>query len=218
MKALILAGSDVTVTERLQSLCRDAALVVAADSGVRHARVLGVTPDLIVGDFDSATREDLEPYKNVPKEVHPARKDRLDLELALNVARARGATEFLIVGALGGRLDQTLAALFIASRLHEQYFVTLHSGHLEAYPLRSSETLTLTLPEGTTFSVLGLAPVSVLSLAGASYPLDRAELPFGVGLGVSNRATAAPLTATLHEGAALLLTDFSSDLGPTGKT
>ncbi len=214
MKALILAGSDVTVTESLKTLCRDAALVVAADSGVRHARALGRTPDLIVGDFDSATRSDLEPYKNVPREVHPARKDRLDLELALAIAETRGATDVLVVGALGGRLDQTLAALFIASRLHERRRVVLHSGHSAAYPLRGGDALTLALPEGTTFSVLSLAPVSVLSLAGSSYPLDRAALPFGVGLGVSNRTTAAPLTATLHEGSALLL----ADLGPTGKT
>ena len=151
MKALILAGSGVTVTESLKDLCRDAELVVAADSGVRHATVLGVQPDLIVGDFDSATLADLEPFDTVPREVHPARKDLLDLELALTVAQKRGATEYLIVGALGGRLDQTLAALFISSRLHEQHRVVLHSGHNAAYPLRSGETLTLTLPEGTTF-------------------------------------------------------------------
>ncbi len=208
MRALILAGSSVTVTDVLKDLCRDAELVVAADSGVRHAGVLGVRPDLIVGDFDSAIHSDLEPYENVPREVHPARKDLLDLELALNVALARGATEFLIVGALGGRLDQTLAALLISSRLHERCPVVLHSGHSAAYPLRGGDLLTLTLPEDTTFSVIGLTPVSVLSLAGSSYPLERAALPFGVGLGVSNRTTREPLRATLHGGAALLLADL----------
>lgn len=210
MKALILAGSDITVTDSLKNLCRDATLVVAADSGVRHARPLGVTPGLIVGDFDSATPRDLEPYGNVPREAHPAHKDRLDLELALGVAEGRGAADFLIVGALGGRLDQSLAALLIASRLHEQYPVLLHSGHSAAYPLQTGDRLTLGLPADTTFSVLSLAAVSVISLGGASYPLHRAELPFGVGLGVSNQTTAEPLTATLHEGAALLLVSLGT--------
>lgn len=214
MKALVLAGSDVAVTDTLKNLCQDAALVVAADSGVRHARSLGVTPDLIVGDFDSATQADLEPYLDVPREVHPARKDSLDLELALDTAQRRGGADFLIVGALGGRLDQTLAALFVASRLHERYPVILHSGHSAAYPLRTGDGLTLTFPTNTTFSVLSLSPVSVISLAGASYPLERAELPFGVGLGVSNRTTDEPLTATLHEGSALLL----AELDQPGKT
>lgn len=212
MRALILAGSDVAVTGALRRLCKDAALVIAADSGVRHAQPLGVRPDLIVGDFDSATRSDLEPYPDVPREVHPARKDLLDLELALGVAQERGATDFLVVGALGGRLDQTLAALFIASRLHEHHPVVLHSGHSAAYPLRTGDVLTLTVPADTAFSVLGLAPTSVISLAGASYPLNRAELSFGVGLGVSNRTTDEPLTATLHEGSALLLVELPVEL------
>ncbi len=204
MKALVLAGSSVTVTDALKALCQEADFVVAADSGVRHAPALGVTPDLIVGDFDSATEADLAHYPDVPRQTHPVRKDALDLELALQEATVRGAAELLIVGALGGRFDQTLAALFIAARLKPQYDVTLHSGHSAAYPLCAGDTLTLHLPAGLTFSVLSLE-ASRLSLTGASYPLTDADLPFGVGLGVSNETTAAPLVATLHEGSALLL-------------
>lgn len=209
MKALILAGSEVTVTDTLKSLCQDANLVIAADSGVRHAGPLGVAPDLIVGDFDSATEADLEPYPEVPRRTHPVRKDLLDLELALIEATARGATELVLVGALGGRLDQTLAALLIAARYRQDYRVTLHSGHTAAYPLTGGEQVTLELPPGQPFSVLSLEPASVVSLEGASYPLSRADLPFGVGLGVSNEVAASPLAVTLHSGLALLVLDFT---------
>ena len=205
MKALVLAGSDILVTDALKKLCGDADFVVAADSGIRHADALGVTPDLIVGDFDSAAQADLERYPDVPRQTYPVRKDSLDLELALDEAVAKGATELLIVGVLGGRLDQTLAALFIASRYQDSYRVTLHSGHTAAYPLRTGDVLTLNVQAGLTFSVLSLSPVSQLSLVGASYPLTQADLPFGVGLGVSNETTAAPLTVTLHGGSALLI-------------
>ena len=204
MKALILAGSDVTVTDALRDLCKDAGLVVAADSGVRHALALGVTPDLIVGDFDSAAETDLAAYPDVPRQTHPVRKDALDLELALQEAILKGATDLLIVGALGGRLDQTLAALFIAARLRPEYQVRLHSGHSAAYPLQTGDVLKLDVPAGLNFSVLSLT-ASQLSLAGSSYPLTYATLPFGVGLGVSNKTTGAPLIVTLHEGSALLL-------------
>lgn len=209
MKVLVLAGSDIVVTDALESLCRAADLVVAADSGVRHAATLGVVPDLIVGDFDSATEADLKLYPKVPRRAHPVRKDALDLELALAEATTRGAAELLVVGALGGRLDQTLAALFITARYRESYRVTLHSGHIAAYPLKGGEVLSLELPPGQTFSVLSLAPVSTISLGGASYPLERAELPFGVGLGVSNEVLTSLLTVTLHSGSALLLVDFT---------
>ncbi len=208
MKALVLAGSDITVADTLKELCKNADFVVAADSGVRHALALEVTPDLIVGDFDSATETDLALYPNIPRQTHPARKDLLDLELALQEAVARSATDLLIVGALGGRLDQTLAALFIAVRYQKHYQVTLHSGHSAAYPLRAGDALTLDIPAGITFSVLGLE-ASRLSLEGPSYPLTNAALPFGVGLGVSNETTDEPLVVTLHEGSALLLMDFT---------
>ena len=205
MKALVLAGSNIIVTQVLKDLCRNAELIIAADSGVRHAAPLGVTPDLIVGDFDSATEADLNRYPEVTRRSFPARKDLLDLELALQEATARGATDLLIVGALGGRLDQTLAALLIAARYREGYALTLHSGGSAAYPLRDGDVLELELPPGQPFSLLSLAPVSVVSLSGASYPLERAELAFGVGLGVSNEVATPHLSVTLHSGLALLL-------------
>ena len=208
MKALVLAGSDITVTEALKTLCQNVDFVVAADSGVRHAPALGVTPDLIVGDFDSATEADLALYPDVPRQTYPVRKDSLDLELALQEAAAQGAADLVIIGALGGRLDQTLAALFIAVRYRERYQIMLHSGHSAAYPLYAGDVLTLDVPAGITFSVLSLE-ASRLSLAGSSYPLTHAELPFGVGLGVSNETTGVPLKITLHKGSALLLLDFT---------
>jgi thiamine pyrophosphokinase len=206
--ALVLAGSDIRVTAELRARCAGAALCVAADSGVRHAAPLGVAVDLIVGDFDSATAADLAPYGKVPRRRHPARKDLLDLELALLEAAARGARDLLIVGALGGRLDQTLAALFIAARLHARHDVALHSGFSAAYPLRAGEVRRLELPPGQPFSLLSLTPVSTVSLSGASYPLAREPLPFGVGRGVSNEVAASPLRVTLHDGSALLLLEF----------
>lgn len=207
MKAVILAGSAVVPTEALSARCRGADLVVAADGGVRHAGPLGLRPNLIVGDFDSATPEELAPFWAVPRRTHPPRKDLLDLELAAAEAVRRGASELLLVGALGGRFDQSLAALFIAMRLRERLDVSLHSGWSEVYALLAGDHLTLALPEGQRFSVLSLEP-SRLSLAGASYPLTRAALPFGVGLGVSNEVATSPLEVTLHEGRAFLVLEY----------
>ncbi len=207
MKAVILAGSDVTSTPALRARCEGAALVLAADGGVRHALPLGLSPDLIVGDFDSATPEELARYPDVPKQEHPPRKDLLDLELAADEAARRGATELVFVGALGGRFDQSLAALFIAARLRERFAVSLHSGWGEVYVLLSGDALSLPLPPGQPFSVLSLT-ASVLSLEGSSYPLTRAPLPFGVGLGVSNEVVSPPLKLTLHEGRAFLVLEY----------
>ncbi|UCH26380.1 MAG: thiamine diphosphokinase, partial [Trueperaceae bacterium] len=129
MKAVVLAGGFLKVDPRLKRFCREASLVIAADSGLRHAAPLDITPDLITGDFDSVADDDLATFAHVAKEPHPADKDQLDLELALEAALARGALSVRVLGALGGRFDQTLATLLIAARLRrEGTDISLHTG------------------------------------------------------------------------------------------
>jgi thiamine pyrophosphokinase len=201
VKALILAGSPVQLTAELKRLAAEADYVIAADSGLRHAAPLGVTPQLIVGDFDSVSEEDLARYPETPRDVHPPEKDALDLELALEHARAQGASSVTIIGGLGGRLDQTLAALLIAARLQsEGLTVSLHSGASTVYFLAAGSGLDLALPANTLFSVLSLSSQATLSLKNARYPLNEGRLDFGTGLGVSNRVLKPPLRLYLTSG------------------
>jgi thiamine pyrophosphokinase len=161
--------------------------VIAADGGVRHALTLGLTPDLIVGDFDSARADDLERLAGVAHERHPADKGELDLELALSAAWERGATEVAVLGAFGGRLDQSLAALLIAARERRSgRRISLHGDGADVRLLVAGERLPLEVPSGTTFSLLALAGDAEVDVAGARYPLEGAALPYGVGLGISN--------------------------------
>lgn len=81
--------------------------VIAADGGYRSLKARGIEPDFVMGDFDSlGYRPD---HPNV--ETHPVMKDDTDLGLAVRWALAHGHRRFVIAGALGGRLDQTIASL-----------------------------------------------------------------------------------------------------------
>lgn len=187
MTALILAGGELEPTERLRALAAEADLVIAADGGLRHARALGVTPARIVGDFDSVDAEVLAAWPDLPRERHPEEKDDLDLELAIAAARAAGAERLRLVGTLGGRFDQSLAALLIAARLRaEGLRVALDSGAEEVRLLGADDRSGIVAPAGTRFSLLALGDGARVSVAGARYELERAPLPLGVGLGLSN--------------------------------
>lgn len=208
MRAVILAGGEITVTQRLRGECGAADLIVAADSGLRHAAALGVSPDIVVGDFDSVTKEVLAEYPDLPSVKHPPEKDLLDLELALNYAQERGAEEYLVVGGLGDRFDQSLAAVFIAARWARAGFgVSLESGERAVYLLTGEEEVRLELPPKQRFSLLSLGETSTVSLEGAKYPLQDYELPFGVGRGVSNEVARSPLRVKLAGGLAVLLVE-----------
>lgn len=80
---------------------------IAVDGGFSSLCAIGVTPDFALGDFDSLGHVP----QGVPIERHPVMKDDSDTALALEWALAHGMREVVVYGALGGRLDHTLATL-----------------------------------------------------------------------------------------------------------
>src|SRR4051812_49409789 len=111
---VVFAGGD-PVDVRVRSALPHGAVVVAADSGLHHAQDLGIAVDIVVGDFDSVDDARLADAigSGARAERHPAAKDFTDLELALQVADRLGATEVLVVGGAGGRLDHFLANVLL---------------------------------------------------------------------------------------------------------
>lgn len=209
--ALILAGGSLQPNARLRRLARSADMVIVADGGLRHVADLGVAPTIIVGDFDSVESSDLAAHADVPQQRHPTDKGELDLELALSEAGARGATRLIVMGALGTRLDQTLAGLLVCARLQrEGRTCTLHGTHIDAYPLAAGGTVALDVPARTTFSVIALDDEVVASIRGAAYPVERTRLRFGVGLGVSNRTADDP-QVECHQGLLVVIVERNPD-------
>ncbi len=204
---MVLAGGELTITPQVQRLAAEASLVIAADSGLRHARGLGLTPDLIVGDFDSVAEDDLNAFPTVPRQVHSPDKDQLDLELAIDEARERGVRRLAILGALGGRFDQSLAALLIAARLcRKDLVLSLHGGEADAFLLCDGGEQCLEIGPGTVFSLLSLEGSSTVSVTGARYALEHSELRFGLGLGISNVAAEDPCV-TAHQGLVAIIVE-----------
>ena len=113
MRAVIFANGVLENAQRAQEAAENADLILAANGGAVHCLRLGVVPATVIGDFDSlddVSRHTLE-VSGTEFTTHPPDKDQTDLELALLDAVARGATEIIVLGAVGGRLDMTLANL-----------------------------------------------------------------------------------------------------------
>jgi thiamine pyrophosphokinase len=152
-----------------------------------HARALALQAELWVGDFDSASAELQQAFARVPREEYPAGKDFTDGELAIKAALTRGADRLILVGAMGGQTDQTLAHLLLGIRLAQQGIPTLlSSGCEEAYPLLPGN-LRLDLPRHSKLSLLPLGGFSGLSIRGVHWPLQKAEVPLGSTRTLSNR-------------------------------
>jgi thiamine pyrophosphokinase len=83
-------------------------ILIAADGGLDHTLRWGLTPDLLVGDFDSVQGR---LPQGVPCRQFPREKDETDMEIALKAGLEEGYRHFVFSGASGGRADHTLANL-----------------------------------------------------------------------------------------------------------
>ena len=208
--ALILAAGHLTVTPKVQALARDAALVIAADGGARHAITLGLTVTQWVGDFDSSDGIQL----NAPRLIFPPEKDSTDLELAVAVAKQLGATSATILGAFGGRFDHALGIALLAAKESKQGFSCwLESGSETGWVLLPKQHF-IPLESGQTFSILALESCTGLTLYGAKWNLEQAALAVGSSLGISNLAV-GEISVRLESGCALLIA-ITSDQNLTG--
>jgi thiamine pyrophosphokinase len=211
-RALIFANGDLRHLDHARALARPTNLLIAADGGLRHLTALGWRPHALIGDLDSAEGDWAAlAAQGVHIERHSPHKDETDLELAVRWAIAHGAEEAIILGALGGRWDQTMANVLL-----------LANPAWSAFPVRivdGPQTLTLArdhliLPGavGDTVSLIPLGgSARGVTTHGLLYPLAHGDLPFGATLGVSNVITALPASITVHDGIVLCVVIHKND-------
>ena len=204
-KCVILLGGDIVPTPRLVGQCQDA-MVLAADSGVRHAAVLGLEVDIWLGDFDSTTPALARKFAELPRKTFPRDKDKTDGELAIEEAISRGCSSFVMVGAFGGpRTDHALLHGFQAVELRKRGFaIVLTSGIEEAWPVLPGKEH-FDIDAGCMFSLIGFGALEGVTITGAKWPLEDRYVGAGSSLTMSNVAT-GPVTVTISNGQGLFIT------------
>lgn len=189
MKALVVGSGRLDDLALLKRRYQEADLVIAADGGAQYLHTAGLSPDVLVGDFDSISEATLEEFrlnKNVDVTAWPREKDYTDLELALTVAVQKGATEVNILGGVGSRLDHTLANVFLLNMLLQKGIPASVEDSCNRISL-TDKSITIKKQENWKVSLLSVsAEVTHVTTSGLQYPLKDQTLLFGSSFGVSN--------------------------------
>lgn len=205
MRALVFANGEMTDGPAVQAALDGArdALVIAADGGARLALACGVTPALVIGDFDSLSDAEAEHLRGLGAAIErvAAEKNETDLELALLAAAQRDADPIDVLGAAGGRLDQMLANLYLlAMPALRARLVRIVDGRQTLWLIGPGQHRIDGAP-GDTLSLIPLTPEAAgITTQGLQYPLRGESLYIGAARGVSNVLLGSEAQVTLGAG------------------
>lgn len=212
MKACALVGASEFNAEHFQAMDAQNAFnyVIAVDAGLKHLESIGRTPDMALGDFDS--------LGYVPEGMRVARfsanKSKSDMDLALERARNMRYDEIFIYGALGGRLDHTLANLHLFAKYSEKGAIVNAIGVNEAATyVTGPDTYEMPAQESGTISVFSMSDEATgVFERGLAYELDDATLTNRSSLGLSNEFIGEPVLIGVESGTIVVIVPFDEDL------
>jgi len=206
-RIIIFANGEIPRLENARFLLQADDYIICADGGARHALELGLTPNLVIGDMDSIDKQQWQKLKDagVPIELFPRDKNETDLELALDRAIELEPKVLLIIGALGGRLDQTFGntALLSNARL-SAVDVRLDDGVEEIFFCRDQEEV-----RGRSGDIVSLIPwgnpVQGVQTQGLKWQLHSETLFPERTRGISNEMTSEVASVKIESGLLLVI-------------
>jgi thiamine pyrophosphokinase len=207
-RCAIFAGGDMpdVMPYNLPEYYKDFGCVICADSGYKHAKRLGIVPDVIVGDFDSydgELPEGVEVIRTVPE------KDDTDTLMAIKKAIAMGYNEISLFGALGGkRFEHTIANIqtMMYARKHGCKLGIYGESTLLLQGAEDGEQNYLREDEGTYLSVFAMTESADIEyMRGVKYPLENYRMVQSFPIGVSNEITGTTADIKLKSGVVLIV-------------
>lgn len=208
MKCLLISGSPEYDAELILSQAKVNDLVICADSGYSHAKLSGVKPDLVIGDLDSC-------FEEIGSDVELIRlntdKDFTDTLVCADKAIENGCDDITILSATGGRLDHTLANLYLLDYIEKKGSRGVILSKKERIELISKGKARFSGYNGLTFSLFPFGCESaILSVRGARYGLENYELKSSLPVGVSNVFDSDNCVIEVKDGAVLIIINLGA--------
>ena len=192
IKTLILAGGEIQQDFAKKYMADFEPLyVIAADRGQEFCAWACLTPDCVVGDYDSVESDILEDFRGIKSiqwvDLIPE-KDDTDTEAAVRLAIEKGSASVSILGATGSRIDHVLGNIQLLYQLHQAGVEGFLVDACNRIRLVSGTCVIARAQQyGQYLSVLPfLNSLTDVTLQGVKYPLEHGKISMGTTLGISN--------------------------------
>lgn len=199
-KRCIIIGAGEFLENKIDIQKND--LIIAADGGYKHCLSVNVRPHLVVSDFDSYHEdiENVEVIRCVPE------KDDTDMLLSIREGIKRGYNQFMIYGALGGRIEHSIANIQCLKYLCEQ---KIHALLISKDCVVQVVDELIEYDEGMNgyISVFSLSDYSIVTIENLKYTLNHEKLSSSYPLGIDNEFIGKKSKIIVHEGCVLIITN-----------
>lgn len=201
-RCVIFGGAGIGDYDNISKYLRNDDFLIFCDSGLKHMDALGLSADLIIGDFDSHEN----PHLDVETIILPHEKDDTDTVFAVKEAVKRGFDDFLLLGMTGARIDHTLGNLSILLMLDT---ARKHAVMVDDYSEMEIVSASPAFVEDKYpfFSLLNISGTAEnITIENAKYPLNGAGITCDYQYGVSNEVIPGKVARiTVKEGRLLLV-------------
>ncbi|WKY46360.1 thiamine diphosphokinase [Eubacteriaceae bacterium ES3] len=208
MKAIIFSNGDYRDKGFYQNYLRNSAgsFIIGADGGANFLMEIGICPDFLVGDMDSISTATYNYFKEKTiVEKYPAMKDQTDTEIAIQKAIELKATEVVIFGGMGDRIDHSLGNIYLLSRLLKKGIRGQIKNEKQEIILIDDE-ITLSYPVKTVVSILPIdGAASSIWIEGFLYPVENGDMTITEPYGISNVTNEASQKIRVGQGKLLII-------------
>lgn len=210
MKICILLNGEIKDYEYINKIIlnNNYDYIIGSDGGANHAYKMNIVPDYIIGDLDSINNNIIDYYKNknVKFEKFPTKKDETDTELCIELSKKLQAKEIHLIGALGGRIDHTIANINLLYYIRKRGIKPKIISDKEEIYIAMCEEVNVYGEVGNTISIIPIkSDAKGISLKNLEYPLDNYNMEFSSPLGISNVMIDTYCSVKVNEGTLIII-------------
>ena len=209
---ILIGAGDLTVSEIPMG---ENDICIAVDAGYEYCKLLEITPDYILGDFDSISEKEAEGVAEIAKQdkdrviILPVEKDDTDMLAAIKLGLSEGYQSFRIYGGMGGRIEHTIANI--------QCLLYLKEHNAVGYLMDGTGMILVAKEEEISFqdslegymSLFSMGKKAIVSIENMKYPLDEREITNSFPIGISNEFILGEKgKVTVHKGAVVMIVSW----------